>query len=329
MERLIAAFPEQLRHAAALAEGTSLRPEFEGQIRQVLTAGMGGSGIGAEFTSALLSAQLKVPMLTAKDYRLPAWIGPETLVIGSSYSGNTEETLAGLSQAVQAGCEIAAVSSGGQVLADAQAKDWPVLEVPGGDPPRTCLGYNLVGQWALLHAYGLVEDAPAATIRKMADMLEEKGKAIREEARAMAEALQGSIPVFYGDCSWEPVLKRWCQQVNENTKGLAHYAVFPELNHNEMVGWEFKQEDLAVVLFRSSLDSERTTSRIEISRDLLKPQSRTLLEFELQGEDYAEQLFFALHFGDWLSYEWAMLKGVDPVAIRVIDLLKSELAKIG
>ena len=325
MEGMIRSFPRQLREALAVADRVRLSDSVP--VDAALTAGMGGSGIGADLVVTLADDDLSVPFSAIKDYRLPAWAGPRTLVIASSYSGNTEETLEVLDQALAAGCAVTCVGSGGALADRALERGFDHIEIPGGQPPRTCLGYSLVQQFEILAHYGLVGRAYRQGIERAAAMLEERQEEIRRIAAQLATQLAGKLPVLYGASRWRPVLSRWCQQINENAKALCWMNVFPELNHNELEGWHRVRDDFAVVLFRSALDHPRTARRIAISGDILRKRCSTVIELDAVGADVWEQAFWWVHLGDWLSFEMATLRQVDPVRIDTIEFLKAELAR--
>ncbi len=323
MDELIKTFPDQLRQALAIAESAKLKPA--NAPRQVLVAGMGGSGIGADLVAAL--TRPAAPMITIKDYHLPAWAGPETLVIVSSYSGETEETLSVLEQALRQKCRIIGIASDGTVARLAAERNFDHVIVPGGRPPRSTLGFSVVQQLNILHHYGLIRSY-AEEVRHVADFLEERQQTIRANAVKLSKELLNSTPVLYGASDWEAVLRRWCQQIQENGKMLCWMNVFPELNHNELVGWRDLREDLSVLFFTSPLDHPRTARRIAITRSVVSNCCERVFVIEAEGSDRWEQTFFWVHSGDWLSVELASLRQVDPVEIAVIDRLKVELAKL-
>jgi glucose/mannose-6-phosphate isomerase len=323
MPELIRTFPDQMRQAVQLAQEAELSSPTP--VSQVLVAGMGGSGIGSGVAASL--ALPPVPMSTWSDYELPSWAGPGTLLIASSYSGNTEETLDAVEQAKDRGCRIAAVCSGGSLAEQARAAGWDLLIVPGGRPPRSTLAFSVAMQLRLLHHFGLAPD-PAAPLLRCADYLEAHQPELRAQAAQLAAQLPGTTPVLYGARAWEPVLRRWCQQIQENAKMLCWMHVLPELNHNELVGWRDQRPDLSALFFHSSLDHPRTAHRSRFTRQVVQDCGARVLDLAAQGADRWEQVFAWIHLGDWLSVELAALRGVDPVEIAVIDRLKDELPRV-
>lgn len=322
MELLIRQFPEQLEQALDIADRAILRPA--GSVKQVLVAGMGGSGIGADLVAGL--ARPSVPMQAVKDYQLPNWAGPETLLIASSYSGNTEESLSVLDQALSKGCRVVGVSSGGRVSELSAERDFDLIVVPGGRPPRSTLGYSVVQQLHILHHFDLIRDYRSA-VRRVAERLARRQEQLREQAAELAAWMVDRTPVLYGAATWQAVLLRWCQQIQENGKMLCWMNVFPELNHNELVGWRDERPDLAVLFFSSNLDHSRTARRIHWTRDVIEPYCDRIRMLDAEGSDHWEQAFQWIHTGDWLSVELARIRQMDPVEIAVIDRLKHDLAR--
>lgn len=322
MEALIQSFPAQLRQALDIAENTRLRPAVP--VRQILVAGMGGSGIGADLAAAL--ALPPVPMATVKDYHLPKWAGPKTLLLASSYSGDTEETLSVLEQALAQKCRIVGISSGGTVGKMAADKGFDHILVPGGRPPRSTLGFSVVQQLRVLNHYGM-GPAYREPLLRIADQLEEQQAALRTQAAGLAARLADRTPVLYATTRWQAVLLRWVQQIQENGKMLCWMNVLPELNHNELVGWKDQRNDLAVLFFTSALDHPRTTRCSQLTRDVVEDCCDRVLGVTGHATDPWLQTFLWIHLGDWVSVELAALRQVDPVEIAVIDRLKGELAK--
>ena len=331
MRDLIASFPEQLSGAAASMATQGLPADIPAHDR-ILVLGMGGSGIGGRFLSGLLADSASVPIASGHDYRIPAWVGPSTVVIACSYSGNTEETLTALDAANQAGAQIRALTSGGQLGALAAQNGWPCLKVPGGQPPRSQFGWAVTG---LLHHFAALghvpQDAPdvLADVDATADLLRSSQGDAEALARQWATALADTEPMLYAEAALEPVLVRWRQQLNENAKRLCNHHVFPEMNHNELVGWESGNAGITALFLHTVEDLERTAERMRLCKALFRETGATVLECTAAGETRLQRWMHLVHVGDWLSLVLAEQAGVDPVDIRHIDFLKSELAKMG
>ena len=331
MRDLIASFPEQLSGAAASMATQGLPADIPAHDR-ILVLGMGGSGIGGRFLSGLLADSASVPVASGHDYRIPAWVGPSTVVIACSYSGNTEETLTALNAANQVGAQIRALTSGGQLGALAAQNGWPCLKVPGGQPPRSQFGWAVTG---LLHHFAALghvpQDAPdvLADVDAAADLLRSSQGDAEALSRQWATALADTEPMLYADAALEPVLVRWRQQLNENAKRLCNHHVFPEMNHNELVGWESGNAGITALFLHTVEDPERTAERMRLCKALFRETGATVLECTAAGETRLQRWMHLVHVGDWLSLVLAEQAGVDPVDIRHIDFLKSELAKMG
>lgn len=330
MRSLIASFSDQLSSAADSMAQQALPLEVPGHDH-ILVLGMGGSGIGGRFLSGLLQDAASVPIASGHDYRIPAWVGPSTVVIACSYSGNTEETLTALNQAVAAGAQIRALTSGGELGQRAEAHQWPCLMVPGGHPPRSQFGWAVTG---LLHHFAALGHAPKDApdvlddVRASADLLQTNAAEIQALAGQWSALLTDRSPMLYGDAALEPVLIRWRQQINENAKRLCNHHVFPEMNHNELVGWESGDATTASLFLHTPEDHPRTAERMRLCKAIFSKTGAAVEDLTAKGATRLQRWVYLVHFGDWLSLLMAENSGVDPVDIRHIDYLKGELAKM-
>ena len=330
MRALIDSFPDQLSSAATSMAAQPL-PATPPEHDHVLVLGMGGSGIGGRFLAGLLSDTAEVPVASCHDYQIPSWVSPKTVVIACSYSGNTEETLAALAQAIQKGAQVRALTSGGQLGAMASEHNWPVLTVPGGHPPRSQFGWAVTG---LLHHFSALGHAPAdahnvlADVQASADALRANREAVVALADKWAGLLVDKTPMLYGDAALEPVLIRWRQQLNENAKRLCNHHVFPEMNHNELVGWESGDDSIAALFLHTHEDHPRTAERMRLCKAIFSEAGASVEEVHAVGQTRLQRWMYLVHLGDWLSLLMAEKTGVDPVDIRHIDYLKGELAKM-
>ena len=254
MDQLIANFTKQLTEAIEIGKAATLtRPEFPST--QIIVSGLGGSGIGANLVSEIVANDLRIPMAVNKDYSIPFYVNKNTLFIVSSYSGNTEETLSALQQAMNRKCKIVCVSSNGKVVELAEQHGYDHIKIPGGMPPRSCLGFSFVQQLFIIHKLGHISDQFVGQLGSAIEMLDNEEDAIREKAREIAKQLNGTIPIIYSSAHMESVAVRFRQQVNENSKMLCWHHVIPEMNHNELVGWRKQDDSWAVVLFLISSKS--------------------------------------------------------------------------
>lgn len=324
MKKLIENFPNQLREALEIANAAKLSPKDD--IRNIIVTGLGGSGIGGTILAEMVSDYCTVPITVNKDYFLPGFTNHHTLVIISSYSGNTEETLEAMQQALNKKAQIVCVTSGGKVEEIAKQNNLDTIKIPGGNPPRSCIGYSLVQLIKVFVQYGFAPASLLDDVKNSITLLEKENSNITSEAKKTAQLLLNKIPVIYSLGSCEGVSVRFRQQINENSKMLCWHHVFPEMNHNELVGWTTRNESIAVITFKTSFDYKRTVKRYEVCRSLFEKYSASVNEIAAKGNSKAEQFIYLINIGDWISLYLAELKGIDPVEVKVIDHLKKELA---
>ena len=324
MDGHIEGFKNQLKEAVEIANRAVLIRKTN--VNQVLVTGLGGSGIGGSVVNELVQDNCTVPIIVNKDYFLPSFVNEKTLVIISSYSGNTEETLNCFEQAIAKNAQIVCVTSGGKVADMAKKNGYDLVIVPGGNPPRTCLGYSVIQLLNILKFNGFISIDLNNTIHDIIQLLETEKIEIREKAKQVAKSLIGKIPVIYTLGNTESIAVRFRQQINENSKMLSWHNVIPEMNHNEIVGWRSKAEHLAVVVFRTNYEFEKNQQRLSFCKKVIASYTNNYTELVAKGKNRFEQLFYLIHLTDWISYELAILNNVDPVEVHVIDQLKSALA---
>ncbi len=327
MEQLIANFPKQLEEAIEIGRATKLN--FNGKVfHNVVVSGLGGSGIGGTIAAEVVSEEATTPIIINKDYFLPAFVNENTLVVISSYSGNTEETLNAMRQALEKKATVACISSGGKVIEIAKEKNLQHIIVPGGMPPRSCLGYSLTQLLFVLNYAGIISNRFEKELEKSVALLKKEDTRIQKLALRVAKKLYKKTPVIYSATGFEGVSIRFRQQVNENAKMLCWHHVIPEMNHNELVGWVDKNKRLGVVIFRNESDYSRTQSRIENNKEVIAGCTSTIIELFSKGKSKLENSIYLIHLGDWISLYMAQLRKVDATEVNVIDRLKGALSKI-
>jgi glucose/mannose-6-phosphate isomerase len=328
MKQLIASFPEQL--SEALTNALGFVPATQTQsIHQVLILGLGGSGIGGSIVQSLAFRTAKVPFTVSKNYDIPACTDAHTLVIASSFSGNTEETLVAVEKALAAGAQIACLTSGGKLKKIAEEKHLDCVLLPvKAECPRAHLAYSLTAMLIYLSKKGIMPDYSAeilSTSKNLTHWQEE----IQAESKVIAKKLLGKLPMLYSDDSLQAVLVRFQQQINENAKQICHVNVFPEMNHNELVGW-VKPENIlknaAVLLFEAAGDHQRVRLRMSVCEPLFSAFCE-VHRIRARGEDLVSQFIYLIHLTDWVSFDLALLNETDPFPVDIINHLKSELAK--
>ena len=327
MRSLIEQFPEFLADAIEIGKKAELK-STENAIENVVIIGLGGSGIGGTIIAQLVAEQLAVPVVVHKNYGIPNFVDSSTLLIGCSYSGNTEETLDAVRAAKKKGAQIACITSGGQLSSIANENGWNCIRVPGGNPPRSMFAYSLTQLFFLFIHYRLISNNHLVDVAAAQNLLQKNREKIQERAADVAKEINGKRIVIYSDNGFSGVAERFRQQLNENSKQLAWHHALPEMNHNELVGWGGGDDSIGVVLIRSAFDNPRTMIRMDLSKKIFSHHTSTIIELHANGESLIEQAFYLVLLCDWVSLFLAEFNGVDPIEIKVIDFLKSELSKV-
>lgn len=325
MKQLIEAFPDNITEALEIAQNASITKDYS-SVSSILICGMGGSGIGGSMVQTWLADELNIPVSITKDYSIPNFVNANTLVIGSSYSGNTEETLEALNGAQKKGAQIIGICSGGKLEEMCASNGYDFIKVPGGNPPRTALAYSLV---QLLHIFSVIGMSSADRLKEMAaarDLIVAESETIHLKAKGLAEHLHQKVGIMYGTAKYDPILVRARQQFNENSKYLSWTNPIPEMNHNELVGWGGGDRRFAPVFFMTSGNHPRNDKRIEITREKIA-QKTAVFDIHSKGSSLIEQSMYLVNIVDWASFYLAELDDIDTIDIAVIDYLKGELAK--
>jgi len=300
----------------------------------LVVAGMGGSAIGGDLARVALGDHASRPIITARDYGLPGWTTPDTTVLCASYSGETEETLAAFDAAGALGARRVAVTTGGKLAELARAESVPVIPLPGGFQPRVAVAYMTVAALEVAAACGAGPrmaseiDVAAAHIDQLCA---EWGPEADDGniAKEVALALNGSVPVIAGAGLTAPVAYRWKTQINENAKLPAFAGELPELDHNEIVGWQGTAGlgSFAAVFLEDADQHPRIGDRIELTSELIAEHATTVIRATTRGQGAVERVMSLVLLGDLVSLYLAVLRGIDPTPVRVIDDLKARLAK--
>lgn len=327
MKELVERFIPQLKEAIDIGENADLKP-CQKQISNVVITGLGGSGIGGRIVSQLIDEQCDVPVVINNTYDLPNFVSSNTLVIASSFSGNTEETLIALEKAKAKNAEIAVITSGGQILQEAKDNGYNYIVLPSGDSPRAMLTYSLTQQFFLLEHYGIAKGKNVPELRASINLLEAHLQTIKEEAKQAADQIHNRVAVIYAEAKYEGVAIRFRQQLNENSKVLCWHHVLPEMNHNELVGWAGGNNQFAVLMFRNEDDYYRTQKRMDITKEVVGNHTDTFIEIWSKGDSRIQRSLYLILFGDWVSVYLSELRSVDAKEVNIIGYLKGELAKI-
>lgn len=324
MENLITQFPSQLKDAINIQSKFEIfEDDFNPQ--NIVISGMGGSAIGGGIVKDYLYPIVNIPIYVNRHYFLPAYVNENSLVIICSYSGNTEETISALQDAILKNAKIICFSAGGKLEELAKEKNIPHLALPKDYHPRATIGYAIAYILHIISEFKIIGKSYITEIQESISLLEKEMDYIKEHSRQLAEDLLGKTPIFYSSNNIEDITTRWRQQINENAKTIAWDNVLPEMNHNEIVGWDEKKEDFAVVFLRNDNDFGRIKQRIDLSIEIIKKCTDAVFEIHSKGNNFFERAFYLIHYGDWLSIHLAALKGIDPGPVAPIEFIKSNL----
>ena len=326
--------PDQLQSAWDLGQTLAL-PDWQG-IQTVVIAGMGGSAIGADLVSAAVMDSCTVPIFVQRDYGLPAFAKEtETLVICSSHSGNTEETLDAFEAAVQNGCHILAVTTGGKLAKNAAAAGFPVWKFAHKGQPRAAVGFSFGLILGALSKLGLVPDASddvsgaVAVMKSQQERLRADVPVPQNPAKRVAGQLMGRWVTVMGAGALAPVARRWKGQINEVAKAVANFEFIPEADHNTLAGILFPPEVVpphVVTLFlRAPSDHPRNRLRLDMTRQTYMLEGLNVDGYKAKGDTVIAHIWTALHFGDYVAYYLAMAYGVDPTPVTALESLKAAL----
>lgn len=314
--------PDQLRDALWRIETARLEPA---EAAGLMVCGMGGSAIGGDLAAGALGDRLTKPLLSVRGYELPSWATPEWTVLCSSYSGNTEETLACFEAAEVLGARRIVVSTGGELVERAREAGVPVVAPPGIYQPRVAVAYMFA---AAAEVAALAGVAPRINteIDVAAAFLEREALTIKAKASELAAQLDGVPTVVYGADLTAALAQRWKTQINENAKLPAFYAELPEADHNEICGWGDGAEGIAAVFLEDCDQHPRERRRIELTAEVVAASGAPVVRVETAGETRVERLLWGVLLGDLVSLELAARRGVDPESIEAIERLKAGLA---
>jgi glucose/mannose-6-phosphate isomerase len=329
------AFPALCRQAWQIAQEFKLPPDYSG-FNKVVVLGMGGSAIGGDLVGSLVINESKVPILVCRDYNLPGYIDQATLVIASSFSGMTEETLTAFRQALRTPAKKLAVTTGGDLETLCNQNRVPVLTFHYDAQPRAALPFSffillgLLGQTRVVRDFSPEINGAFTDLNDMASKINENVPSMRNTAKEIAGRLQGRLAVIYGSGITAEAAHRWKGQINENSKATAFYELLSELNHNSVVGYPFPTDlpDHAFVVFLDSvLIHERNRLRAAVTRQLLDQASIPYLTVQGQGDSALSQMMTLVLLGDYVSYYLALLNRADPTPVQSISFLKKSLAE--
>ncbi|MDD4351424.1 MAG: bifunctional phosphoglucose/phosphomannose isomerase [Candidatus Gracilibacteria bacterium] len=325
LKQVLLDFPQQFMEGLKLTAGTlrlhSGQARPAAKVKHAVLLGMGGSSLPGDIVNLYLAPDFEIKI--NRDYDLHHKVDAETLVFACSYSGNTEEVTEALEKSLQAGGQVVIISAGGKLAEIATEKSLPFIKLPSGLQPRCATGYFFAAILQVLENAGLVKGKTAAL-----NSLAQKLEAIdyQERAEELALQIKDKVPIVYTSDKYWPVARICKIKFNEHSKTQAFWNVFPELNHNEMVGFSTLVMKPFFLIYRDPADHERNKKRMQIFSNLLKDKGSSVVTIDMQGEDLLTKIFSTLLLGDWIAYYLALAYGIDPSPVEMVENFK-ELMK--
>jgi len=329
-------FADDINKASKIGKKIILNKKYN-NIHNIIVVGMGGSAIGGDINKMLLKNDLSIPLIVSRNYFIPKWANKHSLVVVSSYSGGTEETLSAFKDALSKECQIYGITTGGILSKELSSNDLDFILIPSGLQPRAALAYSFVPMLYLFLHLGLIKIDLNNNLMNSIKLL----KSVRDDYMlndqknptwVLSNKIFNTIPILYGETDNTSVIAlRWSNQLSENSKMLAFCNEIPEFNHNEIVGWENNPnliEKLSIIWLSDESDQERISIRQKISEKILETMVKNQFKISLHGSSRFDRLLHLIHFGDWVSLWCAYLHGTDPSPVDKISRLKKELTNL-
>lgn len=311
-------FPNQIQKGFfELAEKVKVKGDF----KNIVFAGMGGSALPGDIAQTLLRDISRIPIFVHKSYDLPRFVGKDTLLFVVSYSGNTEETLSAYKAARGKSCTTIIVTSGGKLRKIAEHDKKPVIVIPSGIQPRLSIGYMFFSILKVLQNAGIVKDSTSSVKQVVEKLKDPKFKMNGEE---LSSKLVEKVPIIYSSDTMKVVAEIWKIAFNENCKISAFYNYFPELNHNEMLGFTTPRANFHVIMIREDDCHRRVAKRFKVTKNIISKNVSTI-EIVIKGHSQLLKVFSAIYLGYWTSYFLALKYGVDPTPVELVEQLKKKL----
>ena len=336
MKEAVYNFADDIYQGSEIGKKIAFNNQYN-NIRNIIVVGMGGSAIGGDINQMLLKNDLSIPLIVSRNYFIPKWANKHTLVIVSSYSGGTEETLSAFKDALSKDCQIYGITTGGILSKELSSKDLDFTLIPSGLQPRAALAYSFVPMLYVFLHIGLIKIDLNKNLMNSIKLL----KSVRDNYSLndqknptweLSNKIFNTIPIIYGETDNTSIIAlRWANQLSENSKMLAFCNEIPEFNHNEIVGWENNPniiEQLSIIWLSDESDQERISIRQKISEKILESIVKNQFEISIHGSTRFERLLHLIHFGDWVSLWCAYIHGTDPSPVDKISRLKKELTNL-
>jgi glucose/mannose-6-phosphate isomerase len=329
-------FPENIIDALKISEEIKIKNDYN-NVNKVIIAGMGGSAIGGDVVNSLIKEDIKIPFIVNRGYDIPPWVDSSTLIICSSYSGNTEETLSVLEKAKSSNSIVIGITTGGELEKLCEKYGYDKIIIPSGLQPRAALAFSFIPLLLIMKKTGIIENDIEPWLHSASKLIKLKRieysvNVDRNPVWALANKIYDKLPIIYADSDGlDTVAVRLKGQICENSKILAYHNIYPEMNHNEIVGWHNNAEYFSnyFVLWLMDKDmNERNKSRQSIISNILSDIRVKQEKIEVEGKSFKERFLLLIHYGDWLSYWCAILHNTDPSPVENIQVLKNKLSKI-
>lgn len=327
MDKLIEAFTDNIQTGIEIANKFEFKQPTN-KIDNILICGMGGSGIGGKLVLDWVKNEINVPITLSLDYHIPSFVSKNTLVIASSYSGNTEETMSAIVEAKEKGALIVGISSGGSLKEFCEKNKYDCVIVPGGNQPRAAIGYSIVQLLNILSSFKLISEKWKNDVKDGCNLIVSNLEESKSIGKKIADLVYGKFVVFYTETAYEGIGVRARQQFNENSKNLGWSIAIPEMNHNELVGWGCGNNNLTVLFIYTDDMNERNRKRMDLSKEIISKKTNNIFVLNSKGNSIIERSLYLINVLDWASYYLVELNQVDVFDINVINHLKSELAKM-
>ena len=329
-------FSDNIIDAIKLGERIKLNNKYK-DINKIIIAGMGGSAIGGDVVYALLNEEIEVPFFIIRGYNIPSWVDNSTLVICSSYSGNTEETIAVLEQVKTKDAQVCSITTGGEIKTLCSKHNYDSVIIPSGLQPRAALAFSFIPLLYILLKLKIIKSDIKSWLIASSELIASHRKDFIKKDNnnpiwGLAKKIYNKIPIIYADSQrLETVAVRLKGQICENSKILAYHNIFPELNHNEIVGWENNKEFFSnyfVIWLYDKKINDRNKARQKIMIEMLDELGVEQQVIQVAGRSFKERFLLLIHYGDWLSYWCAILHKTDPSPVKNINMLKNKLLEI-
>ena len=326
-------FPEQLEKALIIGKNLSIDNKYT-YIRNIVFVGMGGSAIGGDAINTLIQDEIKIPFVVVRNYKIPNWANSSTLVICSSYSGDTEETLSAYGVALKQGCMVCGITTGGRLMQLLKSNKHDAMEIPGGYQPRAAIGFSFVPVLYFLHKIEIISHRLLTDVSDSVKYLKNIRECYTESNESnptyqLAQKLYQLLPVIIGTANYSEVIaRRWKGQICENAKMLAYHNELPEMNHNDIEGWENNPdivEKCIILWIKDKNDIDRNIIRQKISNEVLAGLNVKQQIVTVEGTNPVIRFIHFIYFGDWLSLWCAQLHKTNPTTVKKISKLKTAL----